>query len=265
MAVSARHGSVQFFSSSTLMEYLLQRASSTSSSSHGGSQQQQQRSSSIKTDQQQQHRQRSSSINTGRGAGAARASSTGGRGETEEKQDAAPRASTTGGHAGREGAPRRRVGARRGLAGDHGGRARAAVHRIVEAGSGDAVVGSRWRTGGSSRWTRGSTRRTRGSSRTMRGSSCSTGSWWQIPAMPVGNRPGRGSRRRRSGRRWRSKYLATAAALKVPATEAEHFLVGGNHAAWRRRPLETHGRRRRKKTGVEGLVCDCFETTRAFL
>ena len=119
------------------MEYLLQRANSTSSSSHGGSQQQQQRSSSINTNQQQQHRQRSSSINTGRGAAAARVSSTGGRGETEEKHDADARASTTGGHAGREGAPRRRVGAQRGLAGDDGGRARAPVHRIVEAGSGD--------------------------------------------------------------------------------------------------------------------------------
>ena len=111
MAVSVRHGSVQFFcmcshifahacffqlvfptfwkepctketdtssdgvpssASSTMMEYLLQRTNSTSSSSHGGSQQQQQRSSSINMDQQQQHRQRSSSINTGRGAGAAR-------------------------------------------------------------------------------------------------------------------------------------------------------------------------------------------------
>uniref|UniRef100_A0A453BH29 Uncharacterized protein n=1 Tax=Aegilops tauschii subsp. strangulata TaxID=200361 RepID=A0A453BH29_AEGTS len=70
------------------------------------------------------------------------------------------------------------------------------------------VVGSRWRTGGSSR-------STRGSSRTMRRSSCSTGSWWQTPATPAGNCRGRGSRRRRSGRRWRSKYLATAAALKV--------------------------------------------------
>ena len=108
------------------------------------------------------------------------------------------------------------MGARRGLTGDHGGRVRAAVHDgSWRPAPTMPVVGSRWRTGGSSRWTRGSTRRTCGSSSMMRGSSCSTRSWWQIPATPAGNRRRRGSRRRRSGRRRRSKYLATAAALKV--------------------------------------------------
>ena len=165
-----------------------------------------------------------SSINTSRGAAAARASSTGGRGETEQQQ--ARRVACRG-----EGAARQLVGARRGVAGDRGGRTQALVHRIVEAGSSDARSrsrreGSRRRTGGSSRWTRGSSRRTRGSSRKMRGSSCSAGSWWEIPATSAGN-PARGDRCGTGlgggggagtwRRRRRRRYVAT---------EAEHFLMG---------------------------------------
>ncbi|XP_044318067.1 uncharacterized protein [Triticum aestivum] len=211
------------------MEYLLQSANSTSSSSHGGSQQQH------GTDQQQKHRQRSSSINTGRGAAAARVSSTGGRGETEEKQDAAAWASTTRGHAGREGAPRQRVGARRGLAGDHGGRARAPVHQIVEAGSGNA---RRWITAGGIAVAHGTQLKVESQEHEEDSRELEDDERElllhrivvEIPATPAGNPRGMGSRRRRSGRRWRSKYLATAAALKVHG-DGGGTLPGGRQIA----------------------------------
>nr|XP_045086126.1 uncharacterized protein LOC123494394 isoform X2 [Aegilops tauschii subsp. strangulata] len=201
--------------SSTLMEYLLQRANSTSSSSHGGSQQQQQRSSSINT--------RISNSGTGRGAVAST------RGEEQQQHGLAPPA------AGEK--QRRNKMQQHGLAPSAGTQAEKEHHggawevdeesrettedarELLSTGSwrpapAMPVVGSWWRTGGSSRWTRGSTRRTRRSSRTMRGSSCSTGSWWQIPATPAGNRRGRGSQRRsRAG-----------------------LGGGGGASTWRRRP-----------------------------
>ena len=62
----------------------------------------------------------------------------------------------------------------------------------------------------------------------------------EIPATPAGNRRGMGSRRRRSGQRWRSKYLATVVALKVRG-DGGGTLPGGRQIAqlggagpWRR-------------------------------
>ena len=49
------------------------------------------------------------------------------------------------------------------------------------------------------------------------------------------------------------------------ATEAEHFLVGCKSRSLAAPPPPADARATaEEEDGVEGLVCDCFETTRAF-
>ncbi|XBI11668.1 hypothetical protein VPH35_138674 [Triticum aestivum] len=108
----------------------------------------------------------------------------------------------------------------------------------------------------SSKRMRGSSKRTHASSRrTCR----------EVPTTPAGNRGGRGSRLRRSGWRRRSRYLATAAAAEVEQVRGD----GGGALPAVRRIAQLGGagpwRRRRKKTGAEGVVSDRFETRRFFL
>ena len=115
--------------------------------------------------EQQQHGQGQwSSSSTGRvsGAAAARAETTGDRGEAAARVRGQGRRSSTGARAWEIDEVALEIE-------DHV--RELLVHRIVEAGSGDAGRGSRRRTRRSSRRTRGSTRRTCAGLRRMRGSS----------------------------------------------------------------------------------------------
>ncbi|KAM3227103.1 hypothetical protein ACQJBY_059188 [Aegilops geniculata] len=142
------------------------------------------------------------------------------------------------------------------------------VYLIVETGSGNAR--EELRPGGNAAaHARGSTRM-RVSSKSMRGSSkrthaSSRRTCREVPTRPAGNRGGRGSRRRGSGRRRRSRYLATAAAAEVEQVRGDG--CGALPAVRRIAQLGGAGpwRQRRKKTGAEGVVSDRFETRRAFL
>uniref|UniRef100_A0A453SHK9 Uncharacterized protein n=2 Tax=Aegilops tauschii subsp. strangulata TaxID=200361 RepID=A0A453SHK9_AEGTS len=142
------------------------------------------------------------------------------------------------------------------------------VHLIVEAGSGNAR--EELRPGGNAAAHARGSRRMRVSSKRMRGSSkrthaSSRRTCREVPTTPAGNRGGRGSRLRRSGWRRRSRYLATAAAAEVEQVRGD----GGGALPAVRRIAQLGGagpwRRRRKKTGAEGVVSDRFETRRFFL